>query len=113
MAMRPVKPMEKLKKGEKLVLYMSLLSKDASLMATPSFARIDLLHFGPTDFFAGLAVEELLKPGKVGQEAQTRLHFALKTLTKFNAFLETGLKIVTCNKGMSISVCDAKLKVFK
>ena len=69
LAMRSLKPMEKPKKGEKLVLYMSLLSKDASLMSTPSFARIDLLHFGPTDFFTGLAIEELLKPGKVGQEA--------------------------------------------
>ena len=113
LAARAYKPAEKLKKGEKLVLHMSLLAKDASLMSLQNFARIDLVHTGPSDFFAGLSVADLVKPGTAGQEAQTKLHFALTTMTKFNAYLETGLKITTGAKGTSISVCDAKLKTFK
>ena len=60
---------------------------------------MNIIQENANGFFPGINPVDLLSNNKKSQEAQLQIRLAIKTLTRFNAYIEALVKIVPIKDG--------------
>ena len=78
------------------------------------FVRINILQEDNSGFFKGIAPADLLAAGKKGQVAVARFVFALRTLLRYNVYVQALLKVTQKKKeGATKKEDNLKCKTFE
>ena len=103
-----------MKANEKLSIYVQLLCKDASILHTSEYVRLNIAQEDANGFFRGISPQDLLGSNKKTQEqAFARLAFSLKTMLRFNIHLEAMIRVLQVqNTKIFMLSKETKLKDF-
>ena len=83
---------DRAKSGEKLALYLTFICKDKSIQ--DQLVRINVIQIDKgLDFFPGVHPADLQCTGKKGSDSRKKLMWYLKTLQKFNVFVEALINV--------------------